>query len=616
MSLQVWLPLIKDTNNYGLSITSGIISNSLISYDNGKLGKSIRIANYQSTTATYSGINNITKWSICCWLKINSSDTFTNYNDFFIIGMNNDGATSGGFRIEHTNTAGAFQIPVPKNVGLTNNNSWYTFYSNGIAAKDNWCHIIVVNNGINYLTYINGNLVSTVPISNFTTTTSKLIGTITLGMSGSYCWLNDLRIYDHALSVKEVKEIAKGLVLHYPLNCNGIGIPNLVDNSATFSGWTAGSGWTLGEIDRIKTYSFSRTGATSNNWVRLIPTLQVNGNDYPNGITVSMDIYTPDKSAINQRCFGSLQTYQASGSRIGWVEPQWDVSKIINNQWCRISYTFTQAQLLNNNTSGTTYAYTKFSFQLVQNGNISIRKIKIEEGNKATTWIPNEFDPLYAAAGYASGIVYDCSGYQNNGTEVGTITGSSDTPRYRACSNFPSGANYINAGRGAMVTDAITVNTWIKYSTWGTPVSCTEGGGWNFENNNVGIRFPIYTTDNTYRIAQTSITPSSLANNWHMLTGTYDGENVKIYIDGKEEGTLAASTSHKNIKYNVNNVIFIGAEAGGNATTPASTAFIGNISDFRIYCTALSADDIKALYEDAGYIDKNGNFHAYEFVEE
>jgi hypothetical protein len=30
--------------------------------------------------------------------------------------------------------------------------------------------------------------------------------------------MNDVRIYDHALSTKEVEEIAKGLVLHYKLD--------------------------------------------------------------------------------------------------------------------------------------------------------------------------------------------------------------------------------------------------------------------------------------------------------------------------------------------------------------------------------------------------------------
>ena len=171
---------------------------------------------------------------------------------------------------------------------------------------------------------------------------------------------------------------------------------NLVGNSYNFNGWWCESGWTssIDSSDGFTVYSFSRTGATSNNWDRLIPTLKVDPNDYPNGITVSLDIKTPDISAVNFKCIGSLQTYQASGSRVGWVEPLWDLSKVINDKWTRISYTFSQALLKTNFTSGTTLSYTQFSFQLVQNGNISIKKIKIESGSKATTWCPNPADGL------------------------------------------------------------------------------------------------------------------------------------------------------------------------------------------------------------------------------
>jgi hypothetical protein len=55
--------------------------------------------------------------------------------------------------------------------------------------------------------------------------------------------LNDVRIYDHALSAKEVEEIAKGLVLHYKLDNNGMGNPNLAKNSNTDS--TSSNVWTL-----------------------------------------------------------------------------------------------------------------------------------------------------------------------------------------------------------------------------------------------------------------------------------------------------------------------------------------------------------------------------------
>ena len=170
---------------------------------------------------------------------------------------------------------------------------------------------------------------------------------------------------------------------------------NLVGNSNNFNGWSVGSDWTssIDSDDGFTVYSFSRTGATSNNWVRLIPTLKVDPNNYSNGITVSLDIKTPDVSAINQKCIGSLQTYQSSGERVGWFEPSWDLNKVVNNQWTRISYTFSQSALKIIQISGTTtLSYTQFSFQLVQNGNISIKKIKIEKGSKATPWCPNPSD--------------------------------------------------------------------------------------------------------------------------------------------------------------------------------------------------------------------------------
>jgi len=56
--------------------------------------------------------------------------------------------------------------------------------------------------------------------------------------------INDFRIYDHALSPMEVKQISQGLILHYPLNRNGWGQENLVLNSDTFATGSGASGIT------------------------------------------------------------------------------------------------------------------------------------------------------------------------------------------------------------------------------------------------------------------------------------------------------------------------------------------------------------------------------------
>ena len=122
-----------------------------------------------------------------------------------------------------------------------------------------------------------------------------------------------------------------------------------------------------------------------------------------------------------------------------------------------------------------------------------------------------------------------------------------DTIRYLKSINLPNGNSAINCGRGGMVTDSITYSMWINYSTWGNPVSCTEGGGWNFETNPVQLAINIESIG--YLHAVSSFQPT--ANEWHMLTGVYDRLNQKayIYIDGQMTGETNASSPNL-IHYN------------------------------------------------------------------
>ncbi len=170
----------------------------------------------------------------------------------------------------------------------------------------------------------------------------------------------------------------------------------------------------------------------------------------------------------------------------------------------------------------------------------------------------------------------------------------------------------------------MTINLWIKTtSTWATNggriFSCTETGGFNTEAGNSGYwRFPIYVCTNAeqtsyaYKYDSKEIQISALPiNEWVMLTFIYDETGTKTYINGILHHTYT-NTSY-GIKFNTNARLFLGCEA--NTASPTSPYYNGQMSDFRIYYTVLTEEQILELYNTSASIDKNGNIYARELVE-
>ena len=76
-------------------------------------------------------------------------------------------------------------------------------------------------------------------------------------------------------------------------------------------------------------------------------------------------------------------------------------------------------------------------------------------------------------------------------------------------------------------------------------------------------------------------------NQWHQVTGTYDGQTLKVYLDGVLRNQLNATGA---IHYEYNNYIMLGADAGVYNLTDQNCPqyFRGGLDEVRIYSVALT----------------------------
>lgn len=210
MSLQVWLPLNGDLHNQGLS--NVVISNNGASINtSGKIGSCYSFNGSNSYIRSNSTClsNNDTEWSYTCWFYPTNAHNGCLFS-------NRTSADSKGITIFYYTSK-----------FLIDDGVRWEFTPSTAISVGAWNHLAIVRKAGSYKKfYLNGQLI------NSTTTT----GTPTLANSSWFSIgtsqnsattattnplngrLNDVRIYNHALSDKEVEEVSKGLILHYPLN--------------------------------------------------------------------------------------------------------------------------------------------------------------------------------------------------------------------------------------------------------------------------------------------------------------------------------------------------------------------------------------------------------------
>lgn len=595
MGLIAWYPLNGDLKNYGIE-DANLIQGTAPAYVNGKIGKSLSAGGAQWNAETTNRILNHDKLSFCFWWKNLSNDTDRNQ----IFGNDEMTTAMGGrkFSLFRYPTRNDLHWSWQEDGNLSNNTTKASGVIKGILPDNEWVHICITYNNPTAKLYVNGKyyqtLTSAYNIQNctFTWQTQVIHNSVSRNM-------NDLRFYDECLSKEQIHQISQGLILHYPLN-SGYGNENLIigsgkytKNSPLVRTENAVDGWQKESTlytNTIEAGTYTLQAKTDGNW---------HNHSTPSGG------YSPDLKYCSIWLVSDAANNE-SGKDIniclGQTVPKSIVLSYKGKYWIRTN-------LYSNGTDNLTINFWDF---------------KLEKGEKCSLWSPNQADNLYSQLGYDSTIMYDTSGLENNGIINNKPTSIGGGVIGNGCLKFNGNNQYISAGRGAMVKDAITINIWVYMDNWSNfgssnmrIVSCTQGGGWNFEPKNGYLNFAVGvgTTTNSYMADFASqIKLADISSGWHMITGTFDGINKKIYFDGILKGTVSLTTKTP-IFYNSTNGIFIAAEAGNDLKVAEGNYFNGKLNDFRIYSTALSTEDIKQLYQTKAKIDKNGNVYCNQFID-
>ena len=581
MSLRVWLPLTKDLRNQGLDDVT-ITNNGATFTNGGKLGEKYFSDGIITIPASSSNsIFNGTHMSFSFWLKpIGTSGTSVIFGQSSMSAGNN-------------RMYSIFQYPTPNDLHIswqseTSNSTFIGFSISGFFEADKWTHCALVYDGSKLLVYKNGVLNGTY---NGVNTRTAFNYDYPINGSSIRC-LNDFRIYDHCLSPLEVKKLAQGLVLHYPLNRGGWGQENLALNTAEMHTINNKCNWVVGSIaDGVATL----TGDGAWRSVGVHNGLKL--ADYKSKtITVSADIKAESSDATyrpivefrtNVSPYSSARVYRYK--TVPLIHAKSNHIPITSWQrfYCSLTFNtgvFTSYDNANMNVEPD-WENGYWGIHIFNHGNVSyqVRNIKIEEGSIATPWCPNSSDALAATMGLNSTTEYDTSGFCNNGTRTGTFSWTSDTPKY-SVSSVHTGSNYIYLDSPPTGTQTIAV--WAKWNTIPSGQSIIlvdNGSSIGLGLMSTGILCSTSGAGNSNTFSKANL----VANTWYHFVIVKTGTTArKLYINGVEQ-TATSNTS--NWTYSVNQL-----QLGKRSTT--SDGFAGKLCDFRAYATALSADDVLDLY--------------------
>jgi hypothetical protein len=197
----------------------------------------------------------------------------------------------------------------------------------------------------------------------------------------------------------------------------------------------------------------------------------------------------------------------------------------------------------------------------------------------------------------------DSSGNVNNGTLVGDA--HLDTGYFGNAVSLDGSGDYVTVADSASldISGAITVEAWVNVSSYTSGKVYTIAGKWDDIGGNyrayllalstkeTGSPLPKFYISSNGTNFDSAVSPDSLSTGtWYHLAGTFDGDVLKIYVDGVQKGSK--DTTLTSVVLNTQPLLMGGDRAGGSG---GNAFFNGYIDEVRIWNSVPSDFEVSAV---------------------
>ncbi|MEK8227847.1 LamG-like jellyroll fold domain-containing protein [Oerskovia sp. M15] len=149
---------------------------------------------------------------------------------------------------------------------------------------------------------------------------------------------------------------------------------------------------------------------------------------------------------------------------------------------------------------------------------------------------------------------------------------------------------------GLDVSTALTVAAWVRPERQATQYVVKKAVSGTTDGYELGIssagkpflRVNQKTSGDTYRVNATSALPLT-GTTWVHLAGTFDGQRLRIFVDGVEQASVAARIGRRQL-----------APARRRRPAGRSLPFLGAVDGVRLYDRALTGAQVTALVQGGG----------------